>query len=118
MLGTGSEEGHVAGLGLVDGRCVKFQADGQAGIRIPHMGWSELTIRTGSALLQGLEHPRFYFVHSYHFVCAVPDDVLASAHYGVDFTAAVHRGNVWGVQFHPEKSHRFGMGLLKNFAQL
>ena len=82
------------------------------------MGWNELSVSRPSPLLDGLERPRFYFVHSYHLVCANPADELARSHYGVDFTAAVHRGNVWGVQFHPEKSHKFGMALLKNFAAL
>lgn len=116
MLGTGSEEGRVAGMGLIQGRCVRFHADGANGIRIPHMGWNELVPRHESALLDGLDRARFYFVHSYHFVCDNTSDELASSRYGVDFTAAVHRDNVWGVQFHPEKSHRFGMTLLKNFA--
>jgi imidazole glycerol-phosphate synthase subunit HisH len=118
MLGRGSDEGTTAGLGLIDGYCRRFVPNGSAAIRIPHMGWSELAIRNSSGLLEGLESARFYFVHSYYFVCNDPSDELASAQYGIDFTAAVHRGNVWGVQFHPEKSHRFGMALLRNFANV
>ena len=118
MLGAGSEEGQVAGLGLIEGRCVRFHPDAQNGIRIPHMGWNELVPRKQSSLLEGLDKARFYFVHSYYFVCDHGGDELASSRYGIDFTAAVHRDNVWGVQFHPEKSHRFGMMLLKNFAAL
>jgi glutamine amidotransferase len=118
MLGRGSDEGTAAGLGLIGGSCKRFTPNGAAAIRIPHMGWSELLIRQHDGLMAGLENPRFYFVHSYYFVCDDPSDELARANYGIDFTAAVHRGNVWGVQFHPEKSHRFGMTLLKNFAAL
>jgi len=118
MLATGSEEGSLTGLGLIEGRCMRFFPDGQARIRIPHMGWNELAVRRECSLLEGLQRARFYFVHSYHFVCHDPSDELASSRYGIDFTAAVQRGNVWGVQFHPEKSHRFGMALLKNFAAL
>jgi imidazole glycerol-phosphate synthase subunit HisH len=118
MLGRGSDEGSVAGLGLIGGYCKRFVPNGSASIRIPHMGWSELAIRQNGGLMEGLERARFYFVHSYYFVCDDPSDELAIAQYGIDFTAAVHRSNVWGVQFHPEKSHRFGMTLLRNFAAL
>jgi len=118
MLGRGSDEGTVPGLGLIDGYCKRFVPNGSASIRIPHMGWNELAIRNRAGLMEGLDGARFYFVHSYHFVCDDPADELASAQYGIDFTAAIHRSNVWGVQFHPEKSHRFGMALLRNFAAL
>jgi imidazole glycerol-phosphate synthase subunit HisH len=115
MLGNGSEEGTLRGLDLIGGQCRRFQANG---IRVPHMGWNELAIRRPGGLLQGLDEARFYFVHSYHFVCDDAQDELAMSHYGIDFTAAVNRGRVWGVQFHPEKSHRFGMALLRNFVAL
>lgn len=118
MLGNGSEEGSRPGLGLIEGRCRRFQFNGDGSLRIPHMGWSELDVRCPNGLVESHERPRFYFVHSYHFVCADPADCFATARYGIDFTAAVHRDNVWGVQFHPEKSHRFGMALLRNFAAL
>jgi glutamine amidotransferase len=82
------------------------------------MGWGRLTPRQRSPLLDGMPvDARFYFVHSYHFVCKNPRDILASCVYGFDFTAMVQRGNIVGAQFHPEKSHRYGMALLKNFAQ-
>ena len=83
------------------------------------MGWNELDARRESPLLEGLASgARFYFTHSYHFVCKSDEDVLATASHGIDFTAVVQRGNVYGVQFHPEKSHRFGMALLRNFGSL
>ena len=118
MLGRGSEEGRLPGLDLIGGRCVRFDPASAADIRIPHMGWSEPRFLRPSPLSAGLENARFYFVHSYYFVCETIEDTLATARYGVEFTAAIHRGNVWGVQFHPEKSHRFGMALLKNFAAI
>ncbi|MFZ2491237.1 MAG: imidazole glycerol phosphate synthase subunit HisH [Thermoanaerobaculia bacterium] len=116
MLSYGSEEGALPGLGLVAGRCVRFRPGGA--VRIPHMGWSEPHFLQTDGLAAGLDRARFYFVHSYHFVCDDPDDRLAVSQYGGEFTAAVHRDNIWGVQFHPEKSHRFGMALLRNFAGL
>jgi imidazole glycerol-phosphate synthase subunit HisH len=118
MLADCSQEGQVRGLGLIGGTCVRFQSGGPVPLKVPHMGWDELVGCKESRLLFGLERPRFYFVHSYHFVCARPEDELARAHHGIDFTAAIERGNIWGVQFHPEKSHRFGMALLRNFAAL
>ncbi len=119
LLGRSSEEGVSSGLGLMDAHSVRFHAENDRPLKIPHMGWSELTIRRDSALFDQLdERARFYFVHSYHYVCDRPDDVLATANYGVDFAAVVQCGNVWGAQFHPEKSHRFGMTLLSNFARL
>ena len=83
------------------------------------MGWDRVEIMQPEAsLVQGLEQPaRFYFVHSYYAVCEDPKDVLMECDYGVRFAAAVHRGNVWGVQFHPEKSHRFGLQLLTSFSR-
>jgi imidazole glycerol-phosphate synthase subunit HisH len=118
MLGEGSEEGTSGGLGLLKGHCARFRSNGDAPLRVPHMGWNELDIFRPAPLLEGLQGSRFYFVHSYHFVCDDPADALAGAMHGTMFTAAVQRGNVWGVQFHPEKSHRFGMTLLRNFAAI
>lgn len=119
MLGTASEEGKCVGLGFLDAHCEKFVFDRESGNKIPHMGWSLLTQRSDSALLEGLDRQsRFYFVHSYHLVCKNESDVLATSTYGRDFVAMVQRDNIYGAQFHPEKSHRFGMGLLHNFASL
>lgn len=119
LLGNGSEEGALAGLGLIDGRCVRFRFADERTLKVPHMGWNVLMPRRESPLFKGLdENARFYFVHSYHLVCADASDVLATARYGIEFTAMVQRGSVWGAQFHPEKSHRFGMTLLRNFAEI
>jgi glutamine amidotransferase len=119
LLGRGSAEGQRPGLALLDAHSVRFDGNGDPSFRVPHMGWNELQRRRESPLFDGFEErARFYFVHSYHLVCADASDVLATAHYGDDFTAIVQRGNVWGAQFHPEKSHRFGMRLLANFAGL
>lgn len=119
LLAEGSEEGDLPGLGLLRGRSVRFQFDGSTPHKIPHMGWTTLSRRRDSAILDGLDdEPRFYFVHSYHLQCDDPTDVLATATYGIEFTAMVNRANVWGAQFHPEKSHRFGMKLLGNFAEI
>ena len=117
LLGEASEEGEAGGLGIVEGRCVRFQFPEGSPWRVPHMGWNELDARRESPLLEGFESgARFYFTHSYHFVCKTDGDVLATASHGIDFTAAVQRGNVYGVQFHPEKSHRFGLALMERFA--
>jgi glutamine amidotransferase len=119
LLGRGSEEGVLDGLGLVEGRCVRLRSESNSLLKVPHMGWNVLAQSRESPLFDQLDaRARFYFVHSYHLVCADSADVLATARYGVEFTAMVQRANVWGAQFHPEKSHRYGMTLLRNFARL
>ena len=117
MLGHGSEEGSEAGLGWLDVRVRRFPP--LPGLRIPHMGWNDVHPRPGAhPLTEGMDpDARFYFVHSYYLDPADPADVLLTAHYGIDFAAAVAHGNVSGVQFHPEKSHRFGKHLLARFAR-
>jgi glutamine amidotransferase len=83
------------------------------------MGWNTVRIVRDNPLFRNMgEEPRFYFVHSYHLVCADPMDVLTVTNYGNDFVSSVGRGNIYGTQFHPEKSHKFGMTLLKNFAEI
>lgn len=117
LLLDSSEEGERPGLGLIPGGSRRF--DESTGVRIPHMGWSAITPSRSDPLIVGAETgSRFYFVHSY---CVVPDraeDTLATSDYGVQFTSMVRSGNVMGAQFHPEKSHTFGMTVLKNFAAL
>ena len=89
-------------------------------IKIPHMGWNTVKIAKENPLipLDSVEEQRFYFVHSYHAVCTDPQDVLATTFHGCEITAALSKGNVMGVQFHPEKSHRFGMALMRRFVEL
>lgn len=120
MLGRKSEEGALAGLGWIDMDVVRFPRD--TGIKIPHMGWNTVTPtkpdgRTHPLFTGSEATPRYYFVHSYRFACDRPEDVAGTCVYGAPFAAAVARDNIWGVQFHPEKSHRFGAALLRNFAE-
>jgi glutamine amidotransferase len=112
LFGTGSEEGCEPGLGWIDARSVRFRAD--AGVKVPHMGWNTVSASdTAGAWLPA--HARYYFVHSYHLDCRDEADVAGRTTYGYPFVSAVRRGNVTGVQFHPEKSHRFGLELLREF---
>lgn len=119
MLGRTSEEGPGAGLGYIPFDLKRFRLEERPELKVPHMGWDFVTVTQPEApLVRELEaEPRFYFVHSYYAVCDAASDVLMTCDYGVDFAAAVHRGNIWGTQFHPEKSHRFGMALIRNFAR-
>ena len=120
ILASTSEEGHMPGLGLVPGKVRAFRANKQsASLPLPHMGWNDVQPKPRSPLFSGLESEAwFYFLHSYYFECREPSHVAATASYGRDFSCAVSAGNVYGVQFHPEKSHHFGTKLLKNFAEL
>ncbi|WP_019898713.1 imidazole glycerol phosphate synthase subunit HisH [Methylotenera mobilis] len=117
LLSSGSEEGLKSGLGLIPGKVKRFKFDAQDSLlRVPHMGWNRVVASKQHALMNQLENDaRFYFVHSYHYECEDTNDELFRTHYGYDFTSGVQRGNVMGVQFHPEKSHRYGMQLFKNF---
>ena len=116
MLTLGSEEGNLPGLGLIRARTRRFAAS--AGLRIPHMGWDNIGWRLPEhPLARNLTHgSRFYFVHSYRVTCESADNTLAACTYGEEFAAAIAADNIAGVQFHPEKSHRFGLQLLSNFA--
>jgi glutamine amidotransferase len=120
MLAPSSEEGVLPGLGWIDGRVRSFASWVRAGgLPLPHMGWNDVRPRAVNPLFNGLESDaRFYFLHSFFLDCASQDDALAMAEYGGEFSAAVNSANIFGVQFHPEKSHHFGTRLLKNFAEL
>lgn len=120
ILALDSNEGRLPGLGWVPGRVLSLRANEKSeSLPLPHMGWNDVQPKPGSPLFVGLEFDaRFYFLHSYYFDCVDPSHVAAVADYGIDFSCAVTAGNIYGVQFHPEKSHHFGMKLLKNFAEL
>ena len=115
LMAKHSEEGDADGLGWVDARVLQFT--NIAPLPVPHMGWNDVTFRPGLFAEGYREDPRFYFVHSYYASCANVADVLGTTHYGHDFVSAFQRGNVVGAQFHPEKSHAFGMNFLKKFAE-
>jgi glutamine amidotransferase len=118
LMTQGSEEGKLPGLGWFKGKTIKFNhALMPPGYKIPHMGWADVQLNRPSRLFAGMEEtPRFYFVHSYYVAPEAESDVLARSAHGQPFTAALERDNILGVQFHPEKSHRYGMKLLENFA--
>lgn len=117
LLSRGSEEGHLPGLGWFEADTRRI-ADADRTVRVPHMGWNIITVRRPSPYLDatGAEQ-RFYFVHSYVVCCARAEDVLATTPYAGEFTSVMARDNILGVQFHPEKSHRFGAALLRRFAE-
>ena len=120
LFETGFEKGEHEGLGVLPGYVAHFR-ETEAGmpddLSVPHMGWNAIEPTRTHPLLEGLgDAPYVYFVHSYHPVAEVPDDVLATTTYGHEFPSVVQRGNVCGVQFHPEKSQAVGLGLLENFA--
>ena len=119
LMTKSSEEGKkTAGLGWINAHTVRFRHDAALNLKVPHMGWNVIIPKKESPLFADMHAaPRFYFVHSYHVVCADPGDVLTATPYGYEFTSSFQHGNVIGVQFHPEKSHKFGMRLLKNFAE-
>ena len=121
LLLEGSEEGAgaEAGLGLIPGRVVAFPPELRSqGLRIPHMGWNSITRVGDTAPFPSLaDGDRFYFVHSFHAMTDDPAHRFATAHHGIDFTAMVRKDNVVGAQFHPEKSHRTGMAMLRDFAR-
>jgi glutamine amidotransferase len=120
MMARGSAEGRLPGLGWIDADVLKFDAASfTQKTHLPHMGWNDVAPRAGDGLFRGLESgARFYFLHSYYFAPRRDGDVLAVTDYNGAFASSVRSGNVLGVQFHPEKSHQWGIQLLKNFAEL
>jgi glutamine amidotransferase len=119
LLSAGSEEGSLKGLGWINASSVRFKFEDSLEYKIPHMGWNFISKHKSSRLLDNMyADPRFYFVHSYFFKANDPEDILTSTTYEIEFTSSVEKGNILGVQFHPEKSHKFGMKLLKNFFDL
>lgn len=119
LLCRRSEEGVRPGLGWVEADVVEIDRGGNPALKLPHMGWSVVTPARPNPLIPADEgEQRFYHVHRYRAVCDRAEDVLATAEYGTRFTTAVGRGNIYGVQFHPEKSHRFGLALMRRFLAL
>jgi glutamine amidotransferase len=113
-----SEEGNINGLGWIDGDTLKFNLSSTS-YKIPHMGWSDVKFMTKDPLADNLQdNARFYFVHSYFVRCNNIDNVLAATDYESPFHSAIISKNIRGVQFHPEKSHKYGMQLLKNFSEI
>jgi glutamine amidotransferase len=119
MMATSSEEGTLPGLGWIDASVVKFDTRLLQGkTHLPHMGWNDVAPVSNENLFAGLDSPQYYFLHSYYIKPRSIENTLATANYGLTFTCSVRNGNVYGTQFHPEKSHQWGIGLLKNFAEL
>ncbi len=114
-----SEEGNIPGLAWIDANTIRFCFSDTSKYKLPHMGWNFLYQHKESRLFNEMyPEPRFYFVHSFFVRASEPRDILTSTFYETEFTSSFEKGNILGVQFHPEKSHKFGMKLLKNFAEL
>ncbi len=120
ILAKASEEGILPGLDWIDGMVKKFDVSvlQDSKTQLPHMGWNTIQPNNGNPLLVNFNNEsRFYFLHSYYFQCNNADDSIAITEYGIRFSSAVNHENIYGVQFHPEKSHQWGVQLLKNFAE-
>ena len=114
-----SEEGNCEGLGWIDANVVKFKVTNSLKYKIPHMGWNDINVRSSNALDTVINNgEKFYFVHSYHLICNDQNDVWMTTEYDYQFVSAVNRDNIYGTQFHPEKSHDVGYELLKKFSEL
>jgi glutamine amidotransferase len=116
IMARRSDEGSMPGLAWIPGEVKKLGVKRE--LALPHMGWNDVTPTKDDPVFRDLLDPRFYFLHSYYFVPDQAPHSLATTHYGEEFTAAVCNGHIYGVQFHPEKSHGWGIQLLKNFAEL
>ena len=118
LITESSEEGVLPGLGWLKARTVKFNFT-KSEYKIPHMGWNTIEIKKENKLLINIpDEPRFYFVHSYYVKCMDERDILATTNYVFDFVSAIAHKNIFATQFHPEKSHKYGMCLIKNFIKL
>lgn len=119
LFDVGYEDGEHAGLGVLRGTCERLKVDYTHGLKVPHMGWNQLTIRKPSPLFKGLpDQSNVYFVHGYHVVPTDADVIATTTDYGGHFVSSVWRDNVVATQFHPEKSQRVGLTILKNFAEM
>lgn len=118
LLTRSSEEGVLPGLGWLDAQTIKFKLQ-DTSLKVPHMGWNLVyPVRESPLIAELPEEPKFYFVHSFHVRCSNNEDVLTTTNYGKHFHSIVQHDNIYGAQFHPEKSHKYGMKLLHNFARL
>lgn len=115
ILGTSSEEGLIPGLNLIPAKIRKFQPSGK--LRVPHMGWNRVH-PVDQEMYRDLDENKFYFVHSYYFDSEQEEYIAGTTDYGIRFASSVRRNNVLGVQFHPEKSHKYGMRFLRNFNEI
>jgi imidazole glycerol-phosphate synthase subunit HisH len=117
LFAKSSEEGVEPGLGWLNARVVRFSKSSLGDLKVPNMGWRQIEAKSANDVLftNMSELMKFYFVHSYHMVCECGEDVAAVSQYGAEYVVAIARGNIYGVQFHPEKSHKYGMQLLRNF---
>jgi imidazole glycerol-phosphate synthase subunit HisH len=120
LLSKRSQEGALNGLGWIEAETIKFEFPEDIKLNTPHMGWNDINVKKGNeGILKDLpEDPRFYFDHSYHLECKNEKDVMAYCEYGYAFPCAVYSDNIYGVQFHPEKSHKYGMKVFENFINL
>lgn len=118
LLTKHSEEGNLEGMGFIDAQTKKFDLQ-DSSLKVPHMGWNTVAFQKESKLIQEVsENPRYYFVHSYYVDCENQEDILFTTNYGEDFVSGFQHKNIFGLQFHPEKSHKFGMELLANFCKI
>jgi glutamine amidotransferase len=117
ILGNGSEEGDTRGLGWINMHCQRLPP--APGVRVPHMGWNQVCLKRSSPLFSNADlDARYYFVHSYFMECTEPADVVGTSRHGIEFACAVQRENIFGTQFHPEKSLRHGLALMRAFVEL
>jgi imidazole glycerol-phosphate synthase subunit HisH len=120
LLTEDSEEGSLKGLGFIKAHTIKFKSEHNGEkLIIPHMGWDYIYPKSDTVLFKNsLDNMRFYFVHSYYVECENEENILATTVYGNKFASVIGKGNIMGVQFHPEKSHKYGMNLLRNFVEM
>jgi glutamine amidotransferase len=119
LFDVGYEDGEHAGLGVIAGKCVRFEVDRELGLKVPHMGWNQLNVQNESPLLAGLPAGAgVYFVHGYHVVPTDGSVIATTTDYGRPFVSSIRRGNLMATQFHPEKSQKVGLQILQNFARI
>jgi glutamine amidotransferase len=119
LMAKYSEEGNSEGLGWFDAKVVRFNISDYLSFKIPHIGWNTVEIKKDSALLKNIpNNSEFYFVHAYHMQTNINQDILGISNYAYPFVSALEKDNIFGVQFHPEKSHEIGNTLLENFTKL